>query len=465
VTIGLSDCSKLFNISAAQIPSSRLRHLSFLCGKVTVPLNYDAPDGPTIDIQVLRLHDDRAPSNVPSLVLNPGGPGASGLALPIDLAPVISDSILQHYDLVGFDPRGVGLSSPLQCLTDAQQESIDFLDPDVRTPTGLNIAKQAATEVATACTTKYGAAVANYNTLFTAMDLDRIRAAMGDAQLNYLGFSYGTELGAVYAHLYPTKIRVAVLDGAVDPTTDYLTSAAIQTKGFEDAFDQFAADCKTRTTCKSLGDVRATVTALVARADVTPIKSSATGETRAANGAMVLTAITSALYLQSEWPDLATALQQAQQGDSKDVFALADDYNDSFSHDAFNAIQCNDTPVGLTDATIQATAAQWATAYPLFGLSSAAALTSCEQWQPVRHVPPMPTATGSPPILVVGTIHDPATPYSGAQHLTTALTTGVLLTWNGQGHTAYLRNDCIDSAVDAYLVSQKLPATGTVCPA
>jgi pimeloyl-ACP methyl ester carboxylesterase len=304
------------------------------------------------------------------------------------------------------------------------------------------------------------------------MDLDHIRAAMGDAQLNYLGFSYGTELGAAYAHLYPQKIRVAVLDGAVDPTIDYITSGAAQMQGFEDAFDQFAANCKTKSSCKSLGDPRAVVQTLVAQANTTPIKSSRQGETRTATGGIVLLGVLSALYDESEWPVLADALQSAQQGDSKGLFTLADQYNErtsdgSYSNltDAYTAISCNDTAPGPTDAVIAATATQWATKYPMFGVWGASSLFSCQSWQPVRHVPPLPSAAGSAPILVVGTIHDPATPYSGAQHLTTVLTTGVLLTWNGQGHTAYLKSDCIDTAVDSYLVNKTLPAAGTVCPA
>ena len=464
--ISLSDCSKLFNISAAGIPSSRLRHLTFKCGKVPVPLNYDDPTGRTIDIEVLRMHDDQAPAKAPSLLINPGGPGASGLAWPINLASVVSNDVLLHYDLVGFDPRGIGLSSPLQCITATQQDKLEALDPDVRTPDGAAVAKSAADEVADACATKYGPAIADFNTAFTAMDMDRIRIAMGDPQLNYLGFSYGTELGTVYAHLYPKTIGVAVLDGAVDPTTDYLTSAGIQTKGFEDAFDQFAADCQTKTSCKPLGDPRAFVQTLAAQANITPLKTTKEGDTRTAGGGIVLTGVLSALYSHDDWPVLESALLLAQQGDAKGLFALADEYNSAYNHDAYNAISCNDIAPGPTDAQIQATSAQWATAYPMFGLWNASSLYACADWQPTRHVLPPPAATGSAPILVIGTIHDPATPYSGAQHLATALTTGVLLTWDGQGHTAYLRgSECIDSAVDAYLVKGTVPAAGTVCPA
>jgi pimeloyl-ACP methyl ester carboxylesterase len=464
-TINLSDCSKLLNIDAADIPAARRKHLTFTCGKVPVPLDYDNPTSAMIEIEVLRVHDDQAPKKVNSLLVNRGGPGAPDLAFVVDLAAAISDDVLTHYDLVGFDPRGVGLSNQIDCESAAELQQNEALDPDLTTTEGFATAKQAADQLATECTAKYGAALSAYNTTFTAMDMDHIRAAMGDAQLSYLGFSYGTELGAAYAHLYPQKLRAAVLDGALDPTTDYITSAANQTKGFEDAFDQFAADCKTKPACKTLGDPRTFVQNLTGEANISPLKSSKVGETRSATGGTVVTAVADALYDQNLWPDLITALVQAQQGDAKDLMALADEYYDDFSRDAYIAISCNDTPVGITDATIQATAAQWATAYPMFGTWNASALFACASWQPVRHVLPSPVATGSPPILVLGTTHDPATPYAGSEHLATTLTTGVLLTFTGQGHGAYLHgDDCVDGAVDNYLVDRIVPVVGTVCP-
>jgi pimeloyl-ACP methyl ester carboxylesterase len=463
-TVALADCSKQFNIGAAGIPAARLKHLTIKCGKVPVPLNYDNPTGPKIEIEVLRMHDDQAPSKLPTLLMNPGGPGGSGLALPIELAPVISDDVLTHYDLVGFDPRGIGLSNSLQCVTTAEQDKINALDPNVLTPTGFATAKQAADEAATACTTKYGPALADYNTTFTAMDMDRIRIAMGDSQLNYLGFSYGTQLGYVYSHLYPKTVGVEVLDGAVDPTTDYLTSFGDQLGGFEQAFDQFAADCATKTACKSITNPRAEVESLVAQANATPMKTTKAGDSRTATGGILLTGVAEALYDQTLWPSLATGIQEAEQGDAKGLFALADEYNSEYNHDLYNAVSCNDIPPGPTDATITAKATQWSTQYPLFGLWGAVSLFACQDWQPVRHPLPPATATGSNPILVLGNIHDPATPYAGAQHLAAALTTGTLLTWNGQGHTSYLRgSQCIDDAVDAYLVDHTLPAVGTVC--
>jgi pimeloyl-ACP methyl ester carboxylesterase len=471
-SIKFSDCSKLLNLNALDLSADRKKNLTFSCGKLDVPLNYDDPKSTTIGIQVLKVHDARQTKKVGDLLMNPGGPGAAGLTLPLDLLSSLPDSLLESFDLIGFDPRGVELSNPIDCVSNAQKDTLNALDPDVRTAAGFAQAKQVETAVATGCTAKYGAALADYNTVFTAMDMERIRIALGDPKLNYLGFSYGTELGTVYAHLYPTTIRVAVLDGAVDPTTDDLTSFANQLGGFESAFDQFAADCMKRPACAVLGDPRSVVYQLTQQANTTPIPSSKAGETRSATGGIVLTGVISALYDQSQWAPLGEALIKAQKGDSSGLFALADSYNERDANggysnilDANTTISCNDSAPGPTDEQISATAASWATQYPMFGLWGASSLFLCQSWQPVRHQLPAPSAVGSAPILVIGTIHDPATPYAGAGNLAKALTTGEVLTWNGEGHTAYTKSDCIDEKVNAYLIDATLPPVGTVCPA
>jgi pimeloyl-ACP methyl ester carboxylesterase len=418
------------------------------------------------------VHDDEQQKKIGDLLMNPGGPGASGITLPIDLLSSLSSKILDNFDLIGFDPRGVQLSSPINCVSDPQKDALAALDPDLRTPGGFALAKQQESQIAQECTATYGANLADFNTVFTAMDMDRIRQALGQAKLNYLGFSYGTSLGAVYAHLYPTKIRVAVLDGAVDPTTDSITSFADQLQGFESAFDQFSADCLKRPACAVLGNPRQVVYTLTAQANAHPIKSEDAGDTRVATGGIVLTGVLQALYSESLWPTLGQALIQAQKGNSAGLFALADEYNERSSDgvysnllDANVTISCNDQPPGPSDATIAATAASWTTKYPMFGRWAASSLFQCQSWQPDRHPLPAVTATGAPPILVIGTTHDPATPYAGAVNLAKALTTGQLLTWQGQGHTAYTKSTCIDDKVNSYLITGQPPVAGSVCPA
>ena len=471
--INFGDCSGLLNLSAAGIPASRMDELRFGCGRVRVPLDYSHPNGQTLDVAVLRVHDAEQTQRTGSLLVDPGGPGGSGVFLAIGLAGSVSDDLLRHFDLIGFDPRGVGLSNPVRCTSDAEEDSLLAQDVDVRTAAGLAAAKQANATVAAECNARYGATLEHFNTVETARDMDLIRQGVGDPKMNYLGFSYGTQLGAVYAHLYPTHIRSMVLDGAVDPRTtgDAIRSNDLQISGFESAFDQFAADCARRTDCAALGNARAAVLALRHTADQAPIRSSAPDETRRATGGIVLYAVLSALYSQDEWPALGTALLDAQRGDAKGLFELVDNYserspNGEFTNllDVYGIVTCNDQRTDPTDAQIQATAALWARKYPLFGVWSAASLLQCRSWQHDRHPIPPESATGSPPILVVGNLHDPATPYQGAVNLARTLTAGVLLSWDGEGHTSYGSSSCIDQKVNAYLIDATLPAENTTCP-
>lgn len=472
-TIAFSDCSRLFNLSAAGIPAARLHKLHFDCGQLPVPLDYGKPDGSALPIEVMRIHYDDQPHRVGSLLVNPGGPGASGVFLAIGLAASLSTDVLKNFDIVGFDPRGVSLSAPIKCSTEAQETQALAFDADVRTTAGLQAAKQQAATFAQSCVSKYGSKLSHYDTVDTARDMDRIRAAVGDDKLNYLGFSYGTELGAVYAHLFPTHIRVAVLDGAVDPLTtgNAIASNEQQLAGFEDAFDQFAADCRKHAPCNSLGDPRQAVTALQKRADANPIPTSGGHDNRRATGGNVMYAVLSALYSKELWPELGTALIEAQHGDARGIFELDDRYSERtddghYSNllDVLQVVSCNDQKSDPTDAQVQAAATRWAKQYPLFGLWSAPTLFQCQAWPKQREPVPPETAAGSPPILVVGNLHDPATPYAGAEHMASTLRTGVLLTWNGEGHTSYGEGSaCIDTKVNAYLIKQTVPAAHTRC--
>jgi pimeloyl-ACP methyl ester carboxylesterase len=467
-----TDCSDRINTGALNLPADRLGKLSFDCAVISVPLDYADPGGRQIQLALVRIHDSDNHAHTGSLIVNPGGPGGSGLDLALGLAGQVSDQILTHFDLVGFDPRGVGESTPIHCMSDSEKDRDNAASPDIRTVAGFAQAKRMAAQIAHDCEQAYGSALADFDTVQTARDLDQIRQAVGDRQMNYLGFSYGTELGAQYAHLFPSRIRVAVLDGAVDPLTSDITAFADQLRGFELAFDQFAAWCRQHSPCSGLGDPRQAVYGLVAKARRAPIPSSTPGETRTATSSIVLTGVLSALYSQSRWPTLGRALLDAQQGDSSGLFQLADDYNERFNGhytniaDANTTISCNDSKPGPSDATIRATTRSWVQRFPMFGLWAAASLFSCQQWQPDRTVPPKPTApTAAHRILVIGNLHDPATPYRGAQDLTNTLGNAELLTWDGEGHTSYLEgSSCIDHYVDRYLVTGALPPPDTTCP-
>jgi pimeloyl-ACP methyl ester carboxylesterase len=321
------------------------------------------------------------------------------------------------------------------------------------------------------CTGRYRAALAHVNTEETANDLDLVRAALGDNRLNYLGFSYGTRLGATYAHLFPTHLRAMVLDGAVDPVSGELAGDERQAAGLEDAFDQFATDCRHRPACAGLPNPRGALTALVAAADRRPIPTSRKGDGRRASGGILTLAAAAALYDQGRWPALGEAMIAAQHGDAAQMFALADSFTErdaSNGHytnllDAYTAVTCNDSVLTITDELVAEKAAAWTTRYPLFGRNAASSLYTCYGWPKSGHPLPPANAPGAPKILVVGTTHDPATPYAGAAALAGALGSGVELTWDGQGHTAYGKSRCVTAKVDSYLLTARVPA-GVSCP-
>jgi pimeloyl-ACP methyl ester carboxylesterase len=466
-----TDCSQLFNLEGLPFPAGRKDDLSFSCARISVPLDYADPAGRAISLQLVKVHDTSNKTGN-ALVVNPGGPGGSGVETAVGLAAQVSDKLLAHFDLLGFDPRGVGLSTPISCVSDSEKDKLDAAAPNMLTAAGLAQARQLAEQVASGCNAKYGVSLADYNTVQTAKDMDRVRAAVQNNQLNYLGFSYGTELGSVYAHLFPDHVRVAVLDGAVDPLTDDITSFANQLKGFEGAFDQFAADCRKHNPCRSLGDPRQVVYSLVKHANEDPLKSSKAGETRTATGSIVLTGVLSALYSRAQWTELGQALLDARRGDAKRLFTLADEYNqrDADGHysnisEANTTISCNDSKPGPSDATIKATAIRWAKTYPMFGAWSSSSLFSCQVWQPRRTPLPRPSADTPQKVLVIGNLHDPATPYQGAKDLARTMGNAALLTWDGEGHTSYLQgSSCVDRYVDDYLVAGTVPPPHATCP-
>ncbi|MEO9138761.1 MAG: alpha/beta hydrolase [Jatrophihabitans sp.] len=465
------DCASAFNLDSLSFPAGRQARLSFGCATISVPLDYSKPSGKTIDLTMVKVHDSANTNPIGSLLVNPGGPGGSGIELGVGLAAQLSDTILSHFDIIGFDPRGVGASSPIRCLSDTEKDELNAASPDVRTAAGFREARAAAAKVATACTDKYGPALADYNTVQTAKDMDRIRQSVGDPKMNFLGFSYGTELGSIYAHLFPGRIRVAVLDGAVDPLTDDITSFANQLDGFEKAFDQFAAYCVKTTPCSDIGNPRQAVYKIAATSMKAPIPSSAAGETRKATSSLVYTGVLSALYSRSSWPTLGAALKSALGGDSSGLLSLADQYNQrspdgTYANisDANTTIGCNDSKPGPSDATIRATTTSWAKRFPIFGLWSAPSLFSCQQWQPDRTVVPLPKAATPHTVLVIGNINDPATPYQGAIDLAKTMGNAEVLTWDGEGHTSFLQGStCIDNYVDSYLVDGTLPPVNTTC--
>lgn len=444
------------------------------CAMIEVPLDWDNPAGDVIELALTRVQSSSA-DRIGSIVLNPGGPGASGIDLPIYFTMGMGTAELGNaYDYVGFDPRGVGESSAVYCYDDAEMDRLMLEDFDASDDDELAYALQQTVDYGQACLEGTGELLANVDTQSAARDLDVIRAILGERQLNYLGFSYGTLLGATYANLYPERVGRMVLDGAIDPTLTADESARDQVLGFEQALRSFVEDCQTSARCVLTGDVdegMAQIAQLINDAGVSPLPS---GTDTAVNSTVALYGVFGALYSQYTWAELRTALDQAiSDRDGSGLMLLANSYlgrsdggfYDSNMFQAFRAINCLDERQSDAIADMRAESVELQELAPVFGQFFGYGGTSCHQW-PAPLVDPITdwSAAGSGPILVVGTTGDPATPYSGAVALADTLESGVLLTYEGEGHTAYgSANECLHSAVDDYLIRGTLPTGDATC--
>ena len=449
---------------------------SFQCAKLTVPLDYADPTGSTIKLAVLRLRAANPSARLGSLVLNPGGPGASGIDFARAARAVIDDPVRARYDIVGFDPRGVGQSAPVECLNDKQTDAFIAADGTPDTPAEVTQSEQLAQQFAVACRTRSPKVYAHIGTTDTVRDMDILRAALGDPKLNWFGFSYGTLLGASYADIFPTKVGRMVLDGAIDPSLSNVELIHGQAKGFELALHRFVADCDTQPDCPLPKGVQAGVNRIAqffAGLDSRPLATS--DPRRPLTQALAQNAVASYLYVPSygDWDSLRAGLQAAFDGDGSTLLSMLDErlsrndaghYTDN-STAALYAISALDRPDRPDAAQSAVLAAQWSKEAPVFGAFTAWGILPYHYWDvPATDTPHEIHAPGSPPILVVGTTYDPATPYPWAQALAKQLSQGVLLTRVGDGHTGYGKgNSCIDSAVDRFFTSGVTPPAGTVC--
>ena len=470
-----TDCNSQLQELIAERPGAE-RNLSFECGTTEVPISYDEPEGATLPLFGVRAVMAGQTDRIGSLVVNPGGPGGSGADAAISFALTLPEEILQRFDIVGFDPRGVGLSTPVECISDETKEEMIAFEPRPVTDEQIDEAFALSQEVADACAEEYGDALGTFNTTDTARDMDRLREALGDEQLTYLGYSYGTTLGSTYAELFPDNVRALVLDAAVDPDDDKVADAEASAAGLEAGFDAFAKNCVGLIAgCPIGADPRKFVEDLMAAAAQTPIPSKApedAADERRATPGVIQTAVAAALYDTGSWPQLAQSLAAASKGDSSGLFSLADAYagrleDGTYSNlfDANIAINCADTDQTVEESEIRELAVEWNEQYPLFGAGSAVGLYTCNVWEAERTPLPERDAEGSAPILVVGTAGDPVTPLPGAVDMAEDLESGVLLTWQGAGHTAYPKSECVTAAVNAYLIDLTAPLDGLTCPA
>ncbi len=444
----------------------------FQCGSVQVPLDYSHPRGDTIAIALIRKPATDPAHRIGSLLTNPGGPGASGVDFLRSEAAAMSN-LNTRFDLIGFDPRGVGLSAPVRCYDGPQWDAFNALDTVLDDPQEKQASIQADKDFTAACEQRNAKLLPFVDTVSATRDMDVIRAAVGDDKLTYLGFSYGTFLGEEYAHLFPSHARALALDGVVDPSLGFNDLLLTQTAAFEQDLQAFLADCRARRTganpctyAKS-GDPETKLNALMQRLDNNPIP----GGSRMLTRELGMYGVLLAMYDQSFWPYLDLALTQTDQGNGRGLLALSDVYlgrnsDGSYSNefDANWAVNCIDHPVPTDISYYDQLGPAFAKASPFFGAWSQYSNLVCAYWPVKATGQPGPlTSNGAPPILLVGGTGDPATPYEWAQAVHKQMAGSVLLTRNGNGHTSYDTSACAHSAMDAYLIDLTLPAEGTTC--
>jgi pimeloyl-ACP methyl ester carboxylesterase len=450
------------------------------CARLTVPLDYARPQGDVITVGVLRHKASDAPDRIGSLVMNPGGPGASGMEAAAHLSPTVANNAIGlRFDLVGFDPRGVGASQPrVRCLTDAERDAQRATLPgDGISPASAAAWTAEARDFTAKCVqrTEHGVdMLANVGTRDVVKDLDILRAALGENKLSYLGYSYGTQLGYSYAEAFPANVRVMLLDGAIDPTEDQADSLIAQGQGFAHAFGLFAAECAKHTGCALGPDPAKAVTAFENLTHPLLAAPAQAGDGRTLSYDDAMTAVVEAMYSQQSWPGLNTALNLLGNGDGSLLLQLADGYYErgadgrySSLQDAYYAVRCVDNPHQRDPAAVTMTHQQMLAAVPFLGggRPDEGEPDICASWPvPSTSQPHRPFLPGVPPPLVISTVDDPVTPYQAGATLASEMRGG-LLTYQGAQHTAFLHSDqCVDVNGLAYLVDGTLPPPGTRCP-
>lgn len=410
------------------------------------------------------------------MLINPGGPGASGVGYGRQARHLFDSGLLDRFDIVSFDPRGVGQSAPVQCEDGPALDRLFEVDFSPESAAEQQADVDAARAFDASCASHDKELLAHVSTRDAARDMDAIRAAVGDAKLTYLGKSYGTFLGAAYASLFPDHVRALVLDGAVDPSLPWDQWLRQQSQGFEQQLHAFYDNCTSRGSSCPLnkrGGAQAAVQRVLDASNRAPLPAPLVPGHRLLGHTLAILGITTGLYDSGDWSELALAVNQADRGDGSSLLLFADALNDRHPDGTYgnivpanNAVNCTDQPWPRDVAAYQQLAAQSATESPFLGPENVWFSLFCAFW-PV----PATSAAGplvvrnAPPILVVGTLHDPATPYPWAQSLTRQMgPAGRLLTYRGNGHTAYHRgSSCIDGAVDQYLLNLTVPQAGTSC--
>jgi pimeloyl-ACP methyl ester carboxylesterase len=433
----------------------------FECAKYQVPIDYENLELGTFDIAVLKRVSTTAIGN---LVINPGGPGGSGVDYAYSYEQVFTPEIIKNFNIVGFDPRGVSRSAPIECLSDSETDDAYAASAYPESDSELEKLRKESAEYAESCL-KENKYLKFYGTANAARDMDILRALLGDQELNFLGKSYGTYLATLYAQLFPDRVGRFILDGAVDPTLNSLDQALQQAVGFDLAFNAFVADCKLQDDCIFNEDPIAQMQSKLTELKQQPLEVG----NRKLTESLAVYAIAMGLYDQEfGWPALRKALKILFDGDGKLLLDMADTYTgrdsdgtyQSNEADALAVISCNDFPESKIDAEKVKAAA------PLFGKYVAYGDLTCEYLPQGKFITIKMPIKLAASVIVIGTTNDPATPYQWAVKLAEVLGNSRLISLESDGHTGYNRgSDCVDRAVEKYLISGEIPAENLRCSA
>ena len=446
---------------------------NYQCSSLLVPINYTDLSVGAFSLSLLRYQALDQDRRIGSLIVNPGGPGSSGVDYAYNAEYIVSPEILERFDIVGFDPRGVGDSAAIKCLSDAETDASFAADPKPDDEAEFALFISDARDYFAKCAenTKY---LTEYSTLNSARDLEILRSVIGDQKLNFLGKSYGTYLGTLYAGLFPENVGRFVLDGAVDPNARNREAMLGQATGFESALNAFISDCLKISSCALTGNLESAqmqVIDLLAKTAITPLKSKSGREV---TEGLVLLGIASALYdSESGWPVLRDAFKEATLGSGASFLTLADQYagreeNGSYlsnENDALQVIDCLDQNEIETISAFKKGFAEFSEKAPIFGPNLAYAGLACRYLPNLGSVEQIEIKSiNTKPILIVGTTRDPATPYKWSKSLAKIFSSSVLITLDGDGHTGHGRGStCVDSAVDRYLLTGATPKSELYC--
>lgn len=438
---------------------------------VTVPVDYGNPTGPTIDLFVMRHRALDPDTRIGSLLVNPGGPGAPGSDLAL-YAPYQFDlPLLRRFDIVGWDPRGTGASSPaIECIGDDDYDRMYAeVDSTPDTPADHALLVDVAQEFATGCELGSAGILEHVGTNNSARDMDAIRQALGEDTISYFGFSYGSELGATWVTLFPDTVRAAVLDGASDPDAEALEGSLQQLEGFEQSVVRFLDACSRRNCAFAPdGDADAAYFELMESLDANPVPSRPGRPD--VNRDVATSAVIQAMYSDTYWPALEHSLAEAQGGDGSGLLQLYDEYyrrnpDGTYGNmfEAFQSISCADVRERPTVAEVDREAALYEEVAPHLVPPGSAGGYFCTFFPPAVDPRVDITGAGAGPVVVIGTTGDPATPFESTVAMADKLEDGRLISVDANQHLGYGVNRCVVDAVNDYLIDLVAPAAPLEC--